>query len=84
MTKVSVSQNVLDIEAESYTLLNTPILNKGTAFTEAERNCFGLHGLLPPHIGTLEDRAMRRLKVMDTFTADIQRYTFLRGYSGHQ
>jgi malate dehydrogenase (oxaloacetate-decarboxylating) len=78
MTKVSVSQNVLDIEAESYTLLNTPILNKGTAFTEAERNCFGLHGLLPPHIGTLEDQAMRRLKVMDTFTADIQRYTFLR------
>ena len=70
--------DVLDIEAESYTLLNTPILNKGTAFSEAERNCFGLHGLLPPHIGTLEDQAMRRLKVMDTFTADIQRYTFLR------
>ncbi|MEA2923909.1 MAG: hypothetical protein QOI46_634 [Alphaproteobacteria bacterium] len=78
MAKVSESQNVLDIEAESYALLNTPILNKGTAFTETERNCFGLHGLLPPHIGTLEDQAMRRLKVMDTFTADIQRYTFLR------
>jgi malate dehydrogenase (oxaloacetate-decarboxylating) len=78
MAKVSESQNVLDIEAESYALLNTPILNKGTAFTETERNCFGLHGLLPPHIGTLEDQAMRRHKVMDTFTADIQRYTFLR------
>jgi malate dehydrogenase (oxaloacetate-decarboxylating) len=78
MAKASESQNVLDIAAESYTLLNTPILNKGTAFSEAERNCFGLHGLLPPHVGTLEDQAMRRLKVMDTFTADIQRYTFLR------
>ena len=27
-------------------LLNTPILNKGTAFTNAERTAFGLHGLL--------------------------------------
>ena len=78
MAEASESQNALYLEAESYTLLNTPILNKGTAFTEAERNCFGLHGLLPPHIGTLEDQAMRRLKVMDTFTADIQRYAFLR------
>ena len=34
-------------------LLSTPIFNKGTAFTEAERDAFELHGLLPPHVATL-------------------------------
>ena len=33
-------------------LLNNSRLNKGTAFTESERDTFALHGLLPSHIGT--------------------------------
>ena len=37
-----------------YELLNDPLLNKGTAFTEAERDAFELHGLLPPHVATLD------------------------------
>jgi malate dehydrogenase (oxaloacetate-decarboxylating) len=43
-----------------YDLLNDPRLNKGTAFTEEERDAFALHGLLPPHIGTLYDQISRR------------------------
>ena len=39
-----------------YELLNDPLLNKGTAFTEAERDEFELHGLLPPHVATLDDQ----------------------------
>jgi malate dehydrogenase (oxaloacetate-decarboxylating) len=54
------------------------MLNKGTAFTEAERDISHLHGILPPHIGALEEQATRRLNVLNTFTADIQRYAFLR------
>ncbi|MGH7113991.1 MAG: NAD-dependent malic enzyme, partial [Stellaceae bacterium] len=47
-------------------------------FTEAERDAFGLHGLLPPHIGTLEEQASRRLMVLRRFASDLERYAFLR------
>ncbi len=59
-------------------LLADPLLNKGTAFTEAERDAFGLHGLLPPHIGTLEEQVSRRLSVLRRFANDLERYAFLR------
>ena len=39
----------VETSRSGYHLLNTPLLNKGTAFTEAERDAFDLHGLLPPH-----------------------------------
>ena len=59
-------------------LLNRPTLNKGTAFTEAERDQFHLHGLLPPHVGTLEEQMARRLKVLRAFATGFERYAFLR------
>jgi malate dehydrogenase (oxaloacetate-decarboxylating) len=40
-------------------LLDTPLLNKGTAFTAEERNKFGLHGILPLHIEDLEEQVVR-------------------------
>jgi malate dehydrogenase (oxaloacetate-decarboxylating)(NADP+) len=43
-------------------LLHDPVLNKGTAFTEIEREAFGLRGLLPPRALTQADQAMRVLK----------------------
>ena len=58
-------------------LLADPLLNKGTAFTEAERDALGLHGLLPPHIGTLEEQVSRRLTVLRRFASDLERYAFL-------
>jgi malate dehydrogenase (oxaloacetate-decarboxylating) len=61
-----------------FDLINTPELNKGTAFTEAERDLFHLHGLLPPHVGTLDDQVARRMKVLRACQTDFQRYAFLR------
>ena len=46
---------IVKISLTGYDLINDPALNKGTAFTEAERDLFRLHGLLPPHVGVLED-----------------------------
>jgi malate dehydrogenase (oxaloacetate-decarboxylating) len=61
-----------------YDLINAPMLNKGTAFSEAERDLFHLHGLLPPSIGTIEEQAIRRINVLRAFETDFERYAFLR------
>jgi hypothetical protein len=73
-----VSSSGVKTALSGYELLNDPLLNKGAAFTEAERDAFDLHGLLPPNIGTLEEQASRRLQVLRSFDADLERYTFLR------
>src|SRR6201996_2710369 len=62
-----------------YELLNDPLLNKGTAFTEDERDAFDLHGLLPPHVAELDYQVKRRLAAFRGLGSDIQRYVFLRG-----
>ena len=59
-------------------LLMNPRLNKGTAFTEAERDAFALHGLLPPHIGTLEDQRERRKRVLDSRPDAFGKYSNMR------
>jgi malate dehydrogenase (oxaloacetate-decarboxylating) len=61
-----------------FDLLNQPLLNKGTAFTEAERDALHLHGLLPPHVGSLDEQVNRRLKALRRFATDFERYAFLR------
>ena len=59
-------------------LLMNPRLNKGTAFTEAERDAFALHGLLPPHIGTLESQRERRKRVLDSRHTAFGKYSNMR------
>jgi len=59
-------------------LLNTPMFNKGTAFPESERDEFSLHGLLPPHVGTLDEQVERRLRAFRALTDDFSRYTLMR------
>jgi malate dehydrogenase (oxaloacetate-decarboxylating) len=61
-----------------YQLLSESLLNKGTAFTEQERDDFELHGLLPPRVASLDEQVSRRLQVLRNFTSDIERYAFLR------
>ena len=61
-----------------FNLINPPRLNKGTAFTDHERDIFALHGLLPPHVGTLEEQVGRRQKALDNQSGALNKYAFLR------
>ncbi len=58
-------------------LLRDPSLNKGTAFTEAERDALGLRGLLPPHVHTMDEQLMRVLKNLRSKPTDLEKYIFL-------
>src|SRR6516165_5577258 len=59
-------------------LLDTPLLKKGTAFTEEERTVFGLLGLLPPHIETLEEQVVRTYESYQRKDDDLERHIYLR------
>jgi len=52
----------VETSLSGYELLNDPLLNKGTAFTEAERDEFDLHGLLPPQVAQLDSQVKRRFE----------------------
>ncbi len=58
-------------------LLQPPNLNKGTAFTEKEREALGLRGLLPPRIFSQEDQVARVLGNFDRKQSDLERYIFM-------
>jgi malate dehydrogenase (oxaloacetate-decarboxylating) len=70
---------VVETRLIGYELLNDPLLNKGTAFTDEERDEFELHGLLPPNIATLDEQVARRLEAFRQLPDDLSRYIFLRG-----
>ena len=59
-------------------LLDTPLLNKGTAFTEEERSEFGLCGLLPPQIETLDEQVVRAYEAFQKKDTDLERHIYLR------
>jgi len=59
-------------------LIDDPLLNKGTAFTEEERHKLGLLGLLPPHVESLDEQAARGYEAFSNETTDIEKHVFLR------
>ena len=58
-------------------LLRDPLLNKGTAFTEQERDALGLRGLLPAHVLSLEQQAVRVLTNLRRLPNDLEKYVAL-------
>jgi malate dehydrogenase (oxaloacetate-decarboxylating)(NADP+) len=60
-----------------YDLLRNPRLNKGTAFTEAERRAWGLEGLLPPAVTSMELQVARRHAEIANLDDNLQKYLVL-------
>lgn len=72
------STEEFSIQKRGHLLIEDPLLNKGTAFSEEERSQFGLMGLLPPHIDTLEEQVERSYEAFCDFQNDIDKHIFLR------
>jgi len=60
-------------------VLRDPAFNKGTAFTEAERDALGIRGLLPPRVNTLEGQLVRVLGNIRRKATNLDKYIFLAG-----
>jgi malate dehydrogenase (oxaloacetate-decarboxylating)(NADP+) len=76
------SKRVLDFPTSGHfgiSLLHDPSLNKGTAFTEEERDALGLRGLLPPRVHTQEEQVQRVLENVRGKSTDLERYIFMIG-----
>lgn len=72
-----VGKNISGGFAIGSNVLNDPALNKGTAFSESERDALGLRGLLPPRIHTLDEQVARVLENLERKPSDLEKYIFL-------
>ncbi|MFK7863317.1 MAG: NAD-dependent malic enzyme [Pseudohongiellaceae bacterium] len=59
-------------------LLETPLLNKGSAFTEKERRAFNLIGLLPPRYESIDEQVERAYHQFSSFDEPINKHIYLR------
>jgi len=59
-------------------LLDSPLLNKGTAFTYEERTLLHLHALLPPQVESLDQQVVRAYEAYQRKTDDLERHIYLR------
>src|SRR5471030_25177 len=77
---MSKSVNTLEISAtiSAHEILENPILNKSSAFTQEERDALGLNGLLPPTIETLDEQVTRRVEALKALPTQLDRYVYLR------
>ncbi len=72
------SQRYLYIPHSGPSLLETPLLNKGSAFTDRERAAFNLTGLLPPRYETIEEQVERAYMQYSSFDETLNKHIYLR------
>ena len=80
MTKVAgigAARAATPVTVRGLAVLQDPRLNKGTAFTERERDALGVRGLLPPHVLSQDEQAERSMKYIRQLPNDLERYIAL-------
>lgn len=72
------AQQPLYIPHAGPSLIETPLLNKGSAFTREERIAFNLTGLLPPRYETIEEQVRRAYMQYSSFETPMNKHIYLR------
>ncbi|WOE30734.1 MULTISPECIES: NAD-dependent malic enzyme [unclassified Acinetobacter] len=78
VAETTVIKKPLYIPYAGNTLLELPLLNKGSAFTMQERADFNLYGLLPQVIETIEEQSQRSYQQFTAFNDAINKHIYLR------
>lgn len=74
---VGAQEHSVEVAIHGQALLDTPLLNKGSAFSEEERRAFGLLGILPPHVSTIDEQLVRAYENYKRKETELERYIFL-------
>ena len=77
MSELSTNRSIDADPPRGMALLRDPLLNKGTAFTEQERDALGLRGLLPAHVLSMEAQAERVMSNLRRLPNDLEKYVAL-------
>jgi malate dehydrogenase (oxaloacetate-decarboxylating) len=78
MTQTTNNNSYLYIPYSGPALLETPLLNKGSAFSEIERKTFNLMGLLPPRYESIDEQVQRAYMQYSSFTDPLNKHIYLR------
>ncbi|HXG92305.1 MAG TPA: NAD-dependent malic enzyme [Blastocatellia bacterium] len=73
----ATGEEIIETWLAGQMLLDYPLLNKGSAFSDEERREFNLLGLLPPHVSTVENQIARNYENYRKNETDLERYVFL-------
>jgi malate dehydrogenase (oxaloacetate-decarboxylating) len=74
----ATGEPVVELPLTGVALLDNPVFNKGSAFPYDERSEFGLHGLLPPHVGSLDEQLARRYDDFRQRPTALLQHVYLR------
>ncbi|NQV19717.1 MAG: NAD-dependent malic enzyme [Armatimonadetes bacterium] len=72
-----LEQKIVHVKKRGMDLIRDPMLNKGSAFSDKEREEFNLYGLVPPHVSTFEEQIKRVTENYRRKDTDIGKYIFL-------
>jgi len=72
-----IREKYISVNEKGKAILDNPFTNKGTAFTECERNELDLQGLLPPYISSIEEQLARNFENFKAQTSDLKKYQML-------